>query len=142
MNSYSKTLDIINNEILPYWKGECKMIDIGGGMKDINDIIKLSSIMNNYIINSNIKWIAEPGRYFSNNSIDLYTKIIRVNPDNSLEIVKELEPFGRTPTAVKIEGQYLYYCSFDNLQLFYTTDDMMEDKTTKDSLIKPNIKLC
>jgi hypothetical protein len=39
------------------------------------------------------------------------------------------------PYSVK-EGQYLYYCSFDNLQLFYTTDDMVEDSTTKDNLIK------
>jgi ornithine decarboxylase len=31
----------------------------------------------------NMKWIAEPGRYFSSDSIDLYTKIIRVKYINN-----------------------------------------------------------
>lgn len=38
------------------------------------------------------------------------------------------------PYSVK-EGQYLYYCSLDNLQFFYTTDDTFEDTTSKNNLI-------
>lgn len=38
------------------------------------------------------------------------------------------------PYSVK-EGQYLYYCSLDNLEFFYTTDDMFEDTKSKDILI-------
>ena len=81
MGSFNNTLDIIKNEILPYWCGNCKLIDIGGGMKDIEDIKNLSNIIKPYITDDcmkDIKWIAEPGRYFSCDSIDLYTKIIRV----------------------------------------------------------------
>jgi ornithine decarboxylase len=81
MQSFSNTLDIIKKEIFPYWNGNCKLIDIGGGMKDINDIINLSNVLKPYFIDDSmkyIKWIAEPGRYFSSDSIDLYTKIIRV----------------------------------------------------------------
>jgi hypothetical protein len=37
------------------------------------------------------------------------------------------------PYSVK-EGQYLYYCSFDNLQSFYTIDNMVEDTTSKEIL--------
>jgi ornithine decarboxylase len=81
MGSFSNTLDIIKKDILPYWNGNCKLIDIGGGMKDVEDIISLSNVIKPFIIDDcmkNVRWIAEPGRYFSCDTIDLYTKIIRI----------------------------------------------------------------
>jgi ornithine decarboxylase len=81
MGSFSNTLEIIKKDILPYWNGKCNLIDIGGGMKSVEDIISLSNVIKPYITDNlmkDIRWIAEPGRYFSCDSIDLYTKIIRV----------------------------------------------------------------
>jgi ornithine decarboxylase len=81
MNAYQYTLNLIKEKVLPKWNGECKMIDIGGGMKNIEDIRKLGLIMGEFMNNDkmkNIKWIAEPGRYFSVDSIVLYTKVIKV----------------------------------------------------------------
>jgi len=81
MGSFSNTLDIIKKDILPYWSDKCKLIDIGGGMTDIEDIINLSNVIKPFITDNymkNMRLIAGPGRYFSNDSINLYTKIIRV----------------------------------------------------------------
>jgi ornithine decarboxylase len=86
MESFGNTLNIIKKNILPYWKGNCSLIDIGGGMTNIEDIRNLSNIIKPYITDDcmkNMKWIAEPGRYFSSDSIDLYTKIIRVKYINN-----------------------------------------------------------
>jgi ornithine decarboxylase len=79
--AYIETIDIILNSILPLFQKYNKsldVIDIGGGFTNENDIIELSKELfpiNNHL---NIQFIAEPGRYFSMDSLDVFTKVIRV----------------------------------------------------------------
>lgn len=62
-----------------------KIIDIGGGFSSHTDLSILSKILEPY--NKNFKLIAEPGRFFSEPSIDLYCKVIAVKKrDNCYHI--------------------------------------------------------
>ena len=108
MGSFSKTLSIIRDEILQKWYGECKLIDIGGGMKNIDDIINLGKIMNEYTKQTNIKWIAEPGRYFSEDSIDLYTKIINIKIINDHYHIYINDSIYNSFSGIIFDHQYHY----------------------------------
>ena len=64
-----------------------KMIDIGGGFSAYNNLNILYKILEPFYKNfneNNIKLIAEPGRYFSETSIDLYCKVISVSKREGL----------------------------------------------------------
>jgi ornithine decarboxylase len=150
INSYYHTLDIIKKEILPNWKGECKMIDIGGGMTNIEDIRKLGLIIEEFINNEkmkNIKWIAEPGRYFSADTISLYTKIIKIkycNKTNIYNIVindsvynsfsgKLFDKQNHIPKSINL-GNELVKCN-----IWGNTCDGLDLITENIFLYKPNI---
>jgi len=68
-----------------------KLINIGGGFTDYNDLINFDSINNslvNYLIeNWNIKFIAEPGRYFSQNYLSLIATVKSARKMNNVNIV-------------------------------------------------------
>jgi ornithine decarboxylase len=56
-----------------------KIIDIGGGFENIEQIVALSEIMSPIVKeNNHIKFIAEPGRLFSYSILDVYVKVIGV----------------------------------------------------------------
>ena len=79
--AYVETINIILNSILPLFNKYNKsldVIDIGGGFTNENDIQELNKELFPIIQNLNIKFIAEPGRYFSMDSLDVFTKVIRV----------------------------------------------------------------
>lgn len=88
MISHFKTLDLIINNFLNK-KNNIKLIDIGGGFTNEKDIIYLKNKCKhqfNFLLSKNIELIAEPGRYFSRTSIDLYTKIYGIKYDNNTNI--------------------------------------------------------
>lgn len=79
--AYIETMDIILNSILPLFTKHNKsldIIDVGGGFTNESDIIELNKELFPLINNLNIQMIAEPGRYFSMDSLDVFTKVIRV----------------------------------------------------------------
>ena len=75
MESHLKTIQTILS-----LNSDIKMIDIGGGFTSKNDIVKLSELLSPLQHNhlSNIKIVAEPGRYFSQSSLDIINKVIGV----------------------------------------------------------------
>lgn len=85
-NAHIETIDLIMQELYNYFISnniKLKIINIGGGFVNENDIIQLSETINYHILN-NIKYIAEPGRYFSSNSVDLFTRIIMVKEEKNI----------------------------------------------------------
>lgn len=86
MNAHIQTIDLIMQDLYTYFISKnikLKIINIGGGFMNENDIIELSNAINYYTVN-NIEYIAEPGRYLSHNSIDLFTRIIMVKDEGSI----------------------------------------------------------
>lgn len=91
-NAHLDTIDVIIDELLNYLiinKINLKIINIGGGFVTDDDIINLGNSIKYYTINTinpikNIEYIAEPGRYFSSDCIDLYTKIIGIKDEKSI----------------------------------------------------------
>ncbi len=86
MNAYRNTLQMIERIILPMfykYNKNIKMIDIGGGYNDLDDIVNLKDAIYDLEFLNKYTIIAEPGRYFSKNSITLYTKIIAVRIINN-----------------------------------------------------------
>jgi ornithine decarboxylase len=83
VDAYKNTINSINDYILPRWNNslwKCEYIDIGGGLSHIEDVIKLSESIKGLLTDKKI--IAEPGRYFSIDSVNLYTKIIKIKVCN------------------------------------------------------------
>jgi ornithine decarboxylase len=71
VNSIQRIIDI--NKLDDY------IIDIGGGFQNTDQLIELNEkIKRNHLLLRNIEYIAEPGRLFSQSTLDLYTKIISV----------------------------------------------------------------
>lgn len=88
MESHSKTLDLIITNFLNK-KSNIKLVDIGGGFTNEEDIIHLKNKCESqfkYLLSQNIELIAEPGRYFSRTSMDLYTKIFGIKHDKNANI--------------------------------------------------------
>jgi ornithine decarboxylase len=88
-NAHLHTINLIIDELLNYLiinKINLKIINIGGGFVTDDDIINLGNSIKYYTINNikNIEYIAEPGRYFSLDCIDLYTKIISIKEEKSV----------------------------------------------------------
>ncbi len=84
MNAYTLTLNMIKNVLIPEFQNKnrkCELIDIGGGFNDENDIISLKKAIKECDFLKNHNVIAEPGRYFSRDSITLFTKVIAVKKD-------------------------------------------------------------
>lgn len=84
--AHIQTIQLIMQELYCYFISnniKLKVINIGGGFVNENDIIELSENMPLYITN-NIEYISEPGRYLSSNSIDLFTKIIMVKEERNI----------------------------------------------------------
>lgn len=84
MNAYTLTLNMIKNVLIPEFQNKnrkCELIDIGGGFNDENDIISLKEAIKDCDFLKNHMVIAEPGRYFSKNSLTLFTKVIAVKKD-------------------------------------------------------------
>jgi len=64
-----------------------KMIDIGGGFSSHTNLSSLNKILSPFYENfkqDNIKLISEPGRYFSEPSVDLYCKVIAVKKRDNI----------------------------------------------------------
>lgn len=84
IESYKYTMETIRYNLLPRWNSslwKCNYIDIGGGLSHVDDVIKLSESLKGLL--SNKRLIAEPGRYFSIDSVDLYTKIVKIKICNN-----------------------------------------------------------
>lgn len=88
MIAFKETFDLIFNNIHPLFKKYNKnfeVIDIGGGFNHENDIHSLDNQISEYIkIDNDIKFIAEPGRFFSSISLKLYTKVISVKEEDDV----------------------------------------------------------
>jgi ornithine decarboxylase len=87
MDAYKNTLAIIEKDIIPLFNKHNKniqLIDIGGGYNDLDDIINLKKCISKLDIFNKYSIISEPGRYFSKNSITLYTKIIAIRELNDI----------------------------------------------------------
>jgi ornithine decarboxylase len=90
MNAYSNTIDTILSDIYPYFdknNKRMKLIDIGGGFNDEEDILELKHSLSKFKLDTekyNIKMIAEPGRYFSKECLTLYTKVLAVKHINDV----------------------------------------------------------
>lgn len=74
--AYHNTITDILNLHYSIYNIPPKIIDIGGGFENMEQIIELSNYL--HPIDKKIKLIAEPGRLFSNSILDLYTKVIGV----------------------------------------------------------------
>jgi len=73
----NKILNYINYIYSKYTDNNIRIIDIGGGFTDNFGLLKLRKIIDKYVSkNNNFIWIAEPGRYFSENSSELFVPII------------------------------------------------------------------
>lgn len=88
MIAFKETLALIYSNIYPHFKKNGKqfeLIDIGGGFNSENDILILKNEINDYInMDTSIKFIAEPGRFFSSVSLKLYTKVIAVKEEKDI----------------------------------------------------------
>lgn len=85
-NAHTETIQLIMQELYCYFIKNnipLKIINIGGGFVNDNDIIQLNENIRYYTTN-NIEYIAEPGRYFSSNSIDLFTKVLMVKEERNI----------------------------------------------------------
>lgn len=87
MTAFKETLFMIYNYIYPLFKKYNKkfeLIDIGGGFNNEHDIFTLNNEIKEYKnLDDSIKFVAEPGRFFSSVSLKLYTKVIAVKEDNT-----------------------------------------------------------
>jgi len=87
MVAFKETLSLIYTNIYPMFKKYGKtfeLIDIGGGFTNEVDIITLNSEIRDYkILDESIKFVAEPGRFFSSVSLKLYTKVIAVKEEKN-----------------------------------------------------------
>jgi ornithine decarboxylase len=84
--AHIQTIELIMQELYHYFIKNnipLKIINIGGGFISDDDIIELSENINYYIAN-NIEYIAEPGRYLSSSSIDLFTRVIMVKEEKNI----------------------------------------------------------
>lgn len=93
MLAHNQTISHIKNYFIPillYNKLNIKIINIGGGFTDYNDLIsfdKLNGYLVEDIINKyGVKFIAEPGRYFSQNYLSLITTVKSVRFMNNIHI--------------------------------------------------------
>jgi len=88
MVAFKETLALIYTNIYSHFKKNGKrfeLIDIGGGFNNENDILILKNEINDYInMDTSIKFIAEPGRFFSSVSLKLYTKVIAVKEEKDI----------------------------------------------------------
>lgn len=88
MLAFKETLSLIYGHIYPQFKKYNKgleLIDIGGGFNNENDIVSLNNEIKEYNeIDKSIKFIAEPGRFFSSVSLKLYTKVIAVKDNDDV----------------------------------------------------------
>jgi ornithine decarboxylase len=88
MVAFKETLSFIYANIYPHFKKNDKrleLIDIGGGFNNEQDIVKLNHEISDFKdIDKNIKFIAEPGRFFSSISLKLYTKVIGVKEEKGI----------------------------------------------------------
>lgn len=79
MVAYQNTIHDILDFHFNHYKIPPKLIDIGGGFENIEQLVELSQYL--YPIHKNmknVKFIAEPGRLFSHSVLDVYTKVIGV----------------------------------------------------------------
>jgi ornithine decarboxylase len=74
--AYHNTITDILNLHYSLYNNPPKIIDIGGGFENMEQIIELSEYL--HPIDKRIKLIAEPGRLFSHSILELYTKVIGV----------------------------------------------------------------
>ena len=88
MLAFKETLALIYSHIYPEFKKHGKkleLIDIGGGFNNEDDIVTLNNEIKEYKeLDESIKFIAEPGRFFSSVSLKLYTKVIAVKEDDNI----------------------------------------------------------
>ena len=90
MQVFPKMIEYIEREIFPWWiRNQNRLpglIDIGGGFKTVDAIRSIKEPMweftYRHLRNHGIRYIAEPGRYLSDDSIVLYTKVIAVKKRN------------------------------------------------------------
>jgi ornithine decarboxylase len=84
MIAYTNTIEAILNFHYSHYSHHSqnispKIIDIGGGFENTEQLVELSNIMKPIVTeNQDIKFIAEPGRLFSYSILDVYSKVIGV----------------------------------------------------------------
>lgn len=86
MRVFVDMLNRIEHELFPVWKYTSmplpKLIDIGGGFRTVDGIHSISKEMTeltrDWKKKYGIEFIAEPGRYISEESLTLYTRVIAV----------------------------------------------------------------
>jgi ornithine decarboxylase len=88
MIAFKETLALIYNYIYPEFKKHNKsfeMIDIGGGFNNEHDIFTLNHEISYYKdLDKNIKFVAEPGRFFSSVALKLYTRVIAIKDEKEM----------------------------------------------------------
>jgi len=88
MIAFKETLALIYNYIYPQFKKYNKsfeLIDIGGGFNNEHDIFTLNYEISHYKdLDKTIKFIAEPGRFFSSVALKLYTRVIAIKHEKDI----------------------------------------------------------
>lgn len=124
MKSHLRTLEFIYEFCLNQ-NSNIKLVDIGGGFTNEDDIVNLKNICNNIfsmLKNRNIEIIAEPGRYISYSSMDLYTRIfgIRYNSETNIYNIYINDSIYNT-----FSGKVFDHQTFKPIPL-YKNDEMVE----------------
>ena len=85
MVAFKETLSLVYKNIYPLfikYNKRFEIIDIGGGFNTENDIVTLNNEISEYVnLDEQVKFIAEPGRFFSSVSLKLYTKVLAVKEE-------------------------------------------------------------
>jgi ornithine decarboxylase len=120
MVAFKETLSLIYTNIYPMFKKYGKhleLIDIGGGFTNEMDILALNNEISDYKnLDENVKFIAEPGRFFSSVSLKLYTKVIAVKEDRDKCDIYINDSIYNTFSGKVFDNQtYKPYCLYNGM---------------------------
>jgi ornithine decarboxylase len=120
MIAFKETLSVVYKNIYPLFEKNGKkleIIDIGGGFNSENDITVLNNEISEYInLDDSVKFVAEPGRFFSSVSLKLYTKVLAVKEDKDIMNIYINDSIYNTFSGKLFDNQeYKPHCLYDGI---------------------------
>jgi len=120
MVAFKETLSLVYKHIYPLFKKYGKpfeIVDIGGGFNVESDILTLNSEISEYIhLDDSVKFIAEPGRFFSSVSLKLYTKVLAVKEERDICNIYINDSIYNTFSGKLFDNQeYKPYCLYNGI---------------------------
>jgi len=118
MVAFKETLSLVYKHIYPLFKKYGKpfeIVDIGGGFNAESDILTLNREISEYInLDETVKFIAEPGRFFSSVSLKLYTKVLAVKEERDICNIYINDSIYNTFSGKLFDNQeYKPYCLYN-----------------------------